>query len=234
MKRITSDNAEKIKWILLNSYLDNKSISLEYKNIRTKININGLTASEESELFDDRNMEISYFLDDSLDNEYECININGRNHQLYMNIGQWGVTGSYQYDIPEMHMVLGTTSSKFGAKDFFSQLEISQALEDKDYIYLVKNISKLAGKGAIARLNSGLKDKNLKHERRNRLIDRLNTQTKPYDDNEWMVISKISKDNLEKEEMYNDIFYNMIKDILNYSFVIEDIIAEDKMLVIVN
>lgn len=230
MKRITLESAEKIKWILLNSYLDGKSIELGYENIKTTVSINGLTESEESDLFDDRNMEISYFLNNSLDDEFECININGRSHQLYMNIGQWGVTGNYQYEIPEMHFVLGTTSSKFGARDFFSQLEISQSLEDDTYIYIVKNISKLAGKGAIARLNSGLNDKGLKHERRNRLMQRLNTDAKFYEDNEWMIVSKVSKEDLVNEDMYNDIFYNMIKDILNYSFTIEDIIIEDKLL----
>lgn len=129
-----------------------------------------------------------------------------------------------------MHIVLGTTYSKFGAKELFSQLEISQSIEDNDYVYLVKNISDLAGKGAIARLNSGLKYKKEKYERINILINRLNTTTKPYEGKEWMIVSKISKEDLDNGQKYNDIFYTMIKDILNYSFTIEDIIAEDKIL----
>ena len=234
MERITIQNAEKIKNILLNNYLDNKSINLEYKNIKTIINIDGITESKESELFDDRNMEMFNFLNGEQEGNLLCMEVNNKKHQLYMNIGEWGVYGNYEYDIPNKHIVLGTTSSKFGAKEYFSQLEISQALEDDKYIYLVKNISKLAGEGSIARLNNGLKEKALKHERRNRLINRLNTTTKLYDDNEWMIVSKISKEDLDNEQKHNDIFYNMINDILNYSFTVEDIIAEDKILNITN
>lgn len=234
MERITIQNAEKIKNILLNNYLDNKSINLEYKNINTIINIDGITESKKSELFDDRDMEMFHFLNGEQEGNLLCMEVNNKKHQLYMNIGEWGVYGNYEYEIPNMHIVLGTTSSKFGAKEYFSQLEISQALEDDKYIYLVKNISKLAGEGAIARLNNGLKEKALKYERRNRLINRLNTITKLYDDNEWMIVSKISKEDLDNEQKYNDIFYNMINDILNYSFTVEDIIEEDKILNITN
>ncbi len=230
MERITIQNAEKIKNILLNSYLDNKSISLEYKNIKTIINIDGITESKKSELFDDRDMQMFSFLHGEKEGNILCMEVNNKKHQLYMNIGEWGASGRYKYDIHDMHIVLGTTSSKFGEKELFSQIEISQALEDKDYVYLVKNISDLAGKGAIARLNSGLKDKKLKYERRNTLVSRLNTTTKPYEDKEWMIVSKISKEDLDNEQKHNDIFYNMIRDMLNYSFTVEDIIVEDKIL----
>lgn len=226
MERVTLQNAEKIKEILLYNYIDKKSINLEYKNIKTIVNIDGRTESKESDIFDDRYMEIFYFLNNKQEDKLQCIEINNKKHKLYMNIGEWG----YEYDIPNMHIVLGTTSSKIGSKEYFSQLEISQALEDDKYIYLVKNISKLSGEGAISRLNSGLKEKALKYERRNRLINRLKTTTKLYDDNEWMIVSKISKEDLSDKEKYNDIFYSIIKDILNCSFTIEDIIAEDKIL----
>lgn len=231
MERVTLQNAEKIKKILLNNYIDSKSIKLEYKSIKTTINIDGITESKESDLFDDRDMEIFHFLHGEQEGNLLCIEVNNKKHQLYMNIGEWGVSGRYKYDIHDMHIVLGTTSSKFGSKELFSQLEISQSIEDNDCIYLVKNISDLAGKGAITRLNSGLKDKKVKYERRNTLVNRLNTTTKTYEGKEWMIVSKISKEDLSNEEKYNDIFYNMIKDILNYSFTVEDIIAEDKILV---
>lgn len=222
MERIALQNAEKIKKILLYNFIDNKSINLEYKNIKIIINIDGRTESEKSPLFDYMHM-FNFLYSEEKDN-YQCIEINNKKYDLYMNIGGWG----YEYDIPNMHIVLGTTSSKIGSKQYFSQLEISQALEDDEHIYLVKNISKLSGEGAISRLNSGLKEKALKYERRNRLINRLKTTTKLYDDNEWMIVSKISKSYLDNEQMHNDIFYTMIKDILNYSFTVEDIIAEDK------
>lgn len=233
MYRITVENAEKIKNILLYGYLDNKTIELEYKHINTKVRINGKSKNEKSSMFTDLDMDMYYFLN-NLDEEdiHSCIYINNKKEKLYINIGQWG---TYEYDIPNMHIALGTSTYKFGsAREYFSQLEISQALEDSNYIYLVKNITDLSGPGAISRLNTGLKsDKDRKHERRNILVNRLNCETKLYKDNkekEWMVISKINKQDLNNEEKCNDIFYSIINDILNYSFTIEDIIAEDKLL----
>lgn len=228
MERITLENAEIIKEILLDSCLDGKSINLEYKNIKTIIDIDGISETEESEVFDDRDMEMFYFMNGKQKENLLCMEVNNRKHCLYMNIGEWGINGRYKYDIHKMHIALGTTSSKFGSNELFSQLEISQALEDNDYVYIVKNISDLAGKGAISRLNSGLKDKKAKYERRNILVNRLNAITKSYEGKEWIVVSKISKDDLDDISKYDDIFYNLIKDILNYSFTIEDIIAEDK------
>lgn len=143
-----------------------------------------------------------------------------------MNIGEWG----YEYRIPNMHIVLGSSYNFGSSKDYFSQIEISQALEDREYIYIVKNISKLSGEGAITRINSGLKtDKYKKKERRIRLVNRLNSKSIYYDNQDWMVLSKIDKSDLIKEERHNNIFYNLTKDIINYSFTIEDIIAEDNM-----
>ena len=46
-----------------------------------------------------------------------------------------------------------------------------------------------------------------------------------------MVISKISKEDLQNNDKFNSICYELIRDIINYSFTftIEDIIAEDKL-----
>ena len=90
MNRITNDNAQKIKNILLNNYLDNKSINLEYKNIKTIINIDRITESEKSQLFDDRNMEMFHFLNGEQEGNLLCMEVNNKKHQLYMNIGEWG------------------------------------------------------------------------------------------------------------------------------------------------
>ena len=58
MDLITYDNAHKIKDILLKGNLDNKSINFEFKNINAKVNINGLTEAEKSEMFIDEDMDI--------------------------------------------------------------------------------------------------------------------------------------------------------------------------------
>lgn len=82
---------------------------------------------------------------------------------------------------------MGSNYSKLGK--FFAQLELSQSLEDDNYLYVVKNISKLLGEGAISRTNNGLKsDKEKKYKRRNRLVTLLDSKVIEYDNNEWMVI----------------------------------------------
>ena len=226
MDLITLENAEKIKHILLNNCIENKSINLEFKYLKAKTKINAVGITERSETFTDIYMEEMYFLNDEIEENKLCLDINNKEHMIYMNIGDWG----YDYRIPNMHIVLGSTYNFGASKTFFSQLEISQALEDDNNIYTVKNISKLAGEGAISRINSGLKDdKEKKFERRNRLAKRLNADIMYYDNYEWLIISKINKKDLKNENKYNEIYYNLIKDIIDYSLTIEDIICEDKI-----
>ena len=169
--------------------------------------------------------EMSFINEEEEENIY-CMKINNRNHQIYLNIGDWG----YNYRIPNMHIVLGTTYNFGSTKAYFSQLELSQALEDDNSIYIVKNITKLSGEGAITRINSGLKDnRERKIERRMELINRLDGKTIPFNKSEWLIITEINKKDLELEENHNEIFFRLIKDFINYSFSIEDIIAEDKL-----
>ena len=44
-----------------------------------------------------------------------------------------------------------------------------------------------------------------------------------------MVISKINKEDLKNNNKLNSICYELIRDVSNYSFTIEDNIAEDKL-----
>ncbi|MEG1132714.1 MAG: hypothetical protein RSD77_10390 [Romboutsia sp.] len=60
-------------------------------------------------------------------------------------------------------------------------------------------------------------------------MNRLNSKSIYYDNQNWMVLSKIDKSDLINEERYNNIFYSLTKDIINYSFTIEDIVTEDNL-----
>lgn len=72
--------------------------------------------------------------------------------------------------------------------DYFCQIELSKAVEDDKYIYIIKNITKLAGNGAISRLNNGLgKDRDRKHQRREELVNRLNADVISYNNNDWIM-----------------------------------------------
>ena len=226
MELITIDNANKIKQILLNNYIEGKTINLSYPSIKTEINISNVSENEASKTFMDRSMQEMSFINEEEEENIYCMKINNRNHQIYLNIGDWG----YNYRIPNMHIVLGTTYNFGSTKAYFSQLELSQALEDDNSIYIVKNITKISGEGAISRINSGLKDnRERKIERRMELINRLDAKTIPFNKSEWLIITEINKKDLELEENHNEIFFRLMKDFINYSFSIEDIIAEDKL-----
>ena len=226
MELITIDNANKIKQILLNNYIEGKTINLSYPSIKTEINISNVSENEASKTFMDRSMQEMSFINEEEEENIYCMKINNRNHQIYLNIGDWG----YNYRIPNMHIVLGTTYNFGSTKAYFSQLELSQALEVDNSIYIVKNINKLSGEGAITRINSGLKDnRERKIERRMELINRLDGKTIPFNKSEWLIITEINKKDLELEENHNEIFFRLIKDFINYSFSIDDIIAEDKL-----
>lgn len=225
MELITVNNANKIKQVLLNNYIDGKVIELEYPIIKTKVKITNVSESEDSNTFIGRDMKEMIFINEEEINNVYCLKIKNKKHQLYLNIGDWG----YDYRIPNMHIVLGSSKSFGGSRGYFSQLEISQALEDESNIYIVKNLTKLAGEGAISRINSGLKDnKDKKFERRRELVKRLKSEKIYFDNSEWLVINSICKDDLKSEEKCNEILYNFIKDFINYSFVIEEIVEEYK------
>ena len=118
---------------------------------------------------------------------------------------------------------MGSNCSRLGL--FFCQFELSQALQDSNYIYLVKNLFKLAGDGSIARLNRGLKYREEKIDRRYELLNLLDADIIKFDREEWFVVSKISKQDLE-EENDEHILHQFLKDFLNYSLTIEQILLD--------
>ena len=115
-------------------------------------------------------------------------------------------------------------SPAFGG--YFAQLALSQAIEDENYIYIIKNISKLGGKGSIFRLNKNAEDVTNKYLRREILVEKLNNGVINYKNNDWVVVDKILKSDLEDEENYPEIFYNFLEKFLKYAFYIEEIIKE--------
>ena len=129
-------------------------------------------------------------------NDDKPLRIKDKYYDLSFKVGWWRDT----YRIRNAHVTLGSNCSRLGL--FLCQLELSQALQDSNYIYLVKNLFKLAGDGSIARLNRGLKYRE-----------------------EWFVVSKISKQDLE-EENDEHILHEFLKDFLNYSLTIEQILLD--------
>lgn len=214
VRPIYKKNARKLKNILLKDTI-NEEIELTFNKLNANIKIDALAETEVN-----GNMNDIYLLNDQIDENKLCFSINDKKYNLLLSIGDWG----YDYRINDVHIVLGT-NYKFGK--FFSQLELSQALEDDKYIYIIKNLTKLAGEGAISRLNKGLgSDKKAKRKRRAELVEKLNFDVINYDNNDWICIAKIDKEELGGEENNSNILYNFLNNFVKYSFTIEEIITD--------
>ncbi|MGL5751298.1 MAG: hypothetical protein ACRCXT_12260, partial [Paraclostridium sp.] len=204
MRLINIDTAYLIKNILMQSNID-KSIELKYDTLDIEVIISSIIDAENLNRFP--NMKERLLINE---NKYS-LKIKGKDYDLFLNIGDWG----YEYRIPDVHLCLGSSYTKLGG--FFAQLELSQALEDDKYIYIIKNISKLAREGAISRINNGLgSNQERKYRRRRILVQILNSEVIEFDNHEWMVVCKISKQDLKKEK-HSEIAYNFIKSFVNYA-----------------
>ncbi len=210
-KPLTFENADRIKYVLLNTQLVN-SVKIQ-KNPNVVFNADAVSDNwVESDYGND---EFFMMNGDSTD----PLIINGKSYTLSLKVGWWRDT----YRIPNTHITLGSSYSKYGS--FFSQIELSQAIEDDDKIYIIKNMSKLAGDGTMARLNNGLKDKNSKIGRRYDLAKRLDKEIINYECHEWLVVDKIKKSDLLNEDNHGYIFQSFMENFINYALTVEEIIA---------
>ncbi|MCK8817168.1 hypothetical protein MWH28_07315 [Natroniella sulfidigena] len=211
---LSIDNAERIKNLLLNTPLV-RPIEIEVEKIKLVLEVDGISMSIKSKHF--KNMNEVYFMKD---NATQVLQIKDKKYNLFYNIGEWG----YETRIPNAHICLGTNYSKFG--EYFSQLELSQAVEDEDFIYIIKKLSKLAGKGAMARLNNNLgNNKEMKYERRNMLVQKFRGKVINYNSQDWLCIDKISITELNKKSKEEEILYSILYNFLKYSLCIEEIIS---------
>lgn len=213
LKLVEEDNIDKFKKILLKAPLES-DINVDLQKI--KLDIKAVSETYSSERFEDMEEILFYGEEESTD----VLEVKGQKHQMFLAVGPWGTEGRF----PNSHITLGTTCSKFG--EFFSQIELSHCLEDEKRIYIVKNISKLAGQGAISRLNNGLKkDKDAKHMRRELLVERFEGEVLRFNGDEWLSICSIDKEQLE-DEMNGELLVKFLDRFLTYSLLIEEIIME--------
>lgn len=219
---VTIENVNRIKELLKNTAL-NDNIEIKIPNLDLSLTVDSVSVTMQNEEFLEKyslDMEKVYFM---YQESTPVLKIRNREYELFFNLGEWG----YKTRIPKSHLVLGTNPIKFGS-DYFCQIELSQAVEDEENIYIIKNISKLAGEGAISRLNNGLgNDKARKHKRREELIERLDLEVISYDDNDWCCVYKIDKDKLNNETYYEEIFHEFMYSFLMYALTIESIVAEE-------
>ena len=219
MELISIGSVNRLIYILLNTQLIS-NVHIPIPTMHLDLTIDSVSTSEYNKVFG-QDMQKTYFM---INNEVEVLRIKNRTYQMFYNLGEWG----YETRIPKCHICLGTTPLLFGS-DYFAQIELSQALEDKNKIYIVKNITKLSGKGAISRINNGLgKNKEAKEKRRTNLVNFIDATIQTFDGQEWMCIEEISKDDLYNDDKSGEVITSFMKKFLQYSLKIEEIIYMDK------
>lgn len=217
MNAISLSNARQIMEILLESQFMEDKVALDISSLDLKIHIDSISKAEEYK--DYEGVKRRYF-------EYQgsrrVMAVDNRALQLFLLLGDWG----YDVDINDVHVCLGTRPLMFGS-EYFCQIELSQAVEDDNNIYIIKNISKLTGKGAITRLNNGAISRQQKVVRRDLLVKELNAQLLDNNNDTWIVIHTISKEELFGNENASGILNEFIKAYLSYAFTVEKIVKEN-------
>ena len=209
---ITQSEADRIIQILNETRLK-EDINIEVLDGKYKINAFDITESYKSE-HHGYNMNEFYLMDNH--NKYNVLEYKNKLYEVFVNFGEWG----YKTRLNNTHITAG--SSKF--HDYSFQLELSQAIKDKENLYIVKNITNLAGSGALVRLYRGLgKDRTKKENRRQRFIEEFNSRILKYEGKEWIVISKILLDDLFDDNKNEEIFYNLLNSILKAMLLVEGI-----------
>ena len=209
---ITQNEANRIKQILTETGLK-EDINIEVLNGKYKINAFNITESFKTERYE-YDMDEFYLMDKT--NKYDVLEYKNKLYEVFVNLGEW----AYKTELKNSHITVG--SSKF--HDYSFQLELSQAIKDKENIYIVKNITNLSGKGALVRLYRGLgKDRAKKEKRRERFVEEFNSEILKYEGKEWIVISKISLKDLFDDNKGKDIFYDLLISILKAMLLVEGI-----------
>ena len=209
---ITQNEADRIKYILNVTGLK-EDINIEVLDGRYKINACNVTEGYKSERYG-YDMNEFYLMNNN--DKYDVLQYKNKLYEVFVSLGEW----AYETRLKNTHITAG--SSKFN--DYSFQLELSQAIKDEKNLYIIKNITNLAGNGALVRLYRGLgKDRAKKENRRERFIEEFNSEILKYEGKEWIVISKISLEGLFDDNKSQDIFYDLLNSILKAMLLVEGI-----------
>ena len=218
IQHVNAARVDEIKFMLLNTQL-NRPIKIMSEPLSLSFYADAVSETQESSLFYD--MQEFRFL--ANDFNTTSLSVKNRKYEVYVNIGEWG----YATRIPDSHICLGTRPQKFGSS-YFSQLELSQAVEDNQYVYIIKNLSKLAGEGAMSRLNKGAGTKEQKRNRREQLKMMLGFKTIMFEKHEWLCIYRFKLEDLEDDKKHSDLLHGFLSSFLTHAFAVEEIIVTDR------
>lgn len=209
---IMQNEADRIKEIL-NTIDLKENINIEVLDGKYKLDAYNITESYKSERYTYDIREF-YLMDGK--GQYDVLEYRNKLYDIFICFGEWG----YETRLKNTHIVAG--SSKF--HDYSFQLELSQAIKDRENLYIVKNLTNLAGNGALVRLYRGLgKDRAKKENRREKFIKEFDGEIVKYEDKDWLAISKISIKDLFDETKSEEILYNLLYSIVKAMLLVEGI-----------
>jgi hypothetical protein len=134
-KKISLDYIDKFKEILLDDKLDSKKIKLKIPRLNIKINIDKTSIPKR---INDSLHDIQFSLTDDI------YVVEHENKKYTLDLKVWErINSREEYSV---NVGLSCDCSDFGEGTFgndFYQIEVEDSLEDNEYVYLVRNISKL-------------------------------------------------------------------------------------------
>lgn len=128
-----------------------------------------------------------------------------------MSVGRW----SDNARLEDAHVVLDSSL----IPDRFAQLEFSTCLTDGARVLIVKNLTDLAGRGAITRINTGAKNRHEKVARRKRLVEALDADVVEWNGKEWLVVFGLRLSQARKRSQR--VFAEALRSFLRYAGEVE-------------
>lgn len=193
-KKINEDCMRKVKDILLNANFKDKNIELHIPKIDMNIKIDDITMPETVNKF----ICVSSFL---WGEDYYVVEHGDNKFKLSIEI--WDkVTLKNEYSV---NISLDCDCNDFGVgfgRGFY-QIELSEALEDNENVYLVRNITQLYNNSTSSEIEEFGCDILLQSNER------------------YLVISKINKKYLNDVSKHNEILFNFLVNFIRCAFVNE-------------
>jgi hypothetical protein len=176
-----------------------------------------LKASDKGEIVDTQSFK-DYDMDEfSLLNNgsYETFKRRKNKYDAFVSYGEWG----YKTRLNKTHITLGT-----GYHNHCFQLELSQALTDNKFYYIVKNVSDKGGEGSIKRLYKGIKNDRLEMDKRqSQFISEFPGDLLRFQNKDWITISKIKHDELFDDSKKDDNLYHLVYNMFYALILVESI-----------
>ena len=125
------------------------------------------------------------------------------------------------FDFNEESRIKGTTVYLQHWGSVLDFLDLSDAIEQDENIYILKNISNAKQCGAICKLYRNVKNHEGIIKRQEDLIQKLGSKVVEYDDASWIIVNSIKKEDLNNEEKFKDVLHKFLEDFIKYAFTVE-------------